>query len=273
MVNKKLNINQLSSIFQEAKPFPYVVIDDFFDTIFFDKLSESLEAYYDDNKNNGGVKFNSKVEDGKWGSSGLSLSEELLTLGDFLQSLELRQLLESITGFKNLKITSDLNSSGYSFFHAMSPNSFLGPHTDHTVDMNGKSYHVLNIIIYASKEWNANFGGSTTIHDKNGRIFSDVEFRPNRALIFLHSPISIHGTQRISELADKKRFSIYFDFYSDEANPYNHLMLPSFAKINSPHLFYFNNILDYLKPKNRKYFSLWKSHYKAKLMNIFKRKL
>ena len=98
-----------------------------------------------------------------------------------------------------------MNSSGYSFFHAMTSNSFLGPHTDHTVDMNGKSYHVLNIIIYASKEWDANFGGGTTIHDKKGKIFTDVEFKPNRALIFLHSPISIHGTQRISNCADKTK--------------------------------------------------------------------
>jgi hypothetical protein len=272
MVNKNLDLNQLRALFKEAKPFPYVVIDDFFDKTFFDKLSSSLETYYDVNKSGGGVKFNSKVEDGKWGSSGLSLSEELVALGSFLQSIELRKLLEDITGLQNLKITSDLNSSGYSFFHAMSPNSFLGPHTDHTVDMNGKSYHVLNIIIYASKEWNANFGGATTIHNKNARISTDVEFKPNRALIFLHSPISIHGTQRVSKLADKKRFSIYFDFYSDESNPYKHLDLPSISKINSPHLFYFDNKLDYLKSKNRKYFSLWKSHYKAKLLNIFKSK-
>jgi hypothetical protein len=270
MVNKHLNLDRLKLLFKEAKPFPYVVVDNFFDSIFFEKLSSSLEEYYDDNKNKGGVKFSSEVEDGKWGSSGLVLSEELVTLGKFLQSTELRGMLESITGFKNLKITSDLNSSGYSFFHAMSSNSFLGPHTDHTVDMNGKSYHVLNIIIYASKEWDANFGGGTTIHDKKGKIFTDVEFKPNRALIFLHSPISIHGTQRISNYADKKRFSIYFDFYSDEVNPYIHLDLPTFSKISSPHLFYFDNVFDYFKPRNRKYLGLWKSHYKAKFLNIFK---
>jgi len=271
MLNKNLDLNKLNSLFVNASPFPHVIIDDFFEKDFFNKLSTSLEVYYDDNKNKGGVKFNSKVEDGKWGSSGLNLSEELVTLGNFLQSTDLRHFLERITGLKNLKITSDLNSSGYSFFHAMSSNSFLGPHTDHTVDMNGKSYHVLNIIIYASNDWDANYGGGTTIHDKKGRVSTDVEFKPNRALIFLHSPISIHGTQRISKIADKKRFSIYFDFYSDEVNPYSHLEFPSFKKINSPHLFYFDNIFDYLKPKNRKYLGLWKSHYKNKMLNIFKK--
>ena len=270
MLNKKLDFASFSSLFKTAKPFPYVVIDDFFELDFFNKLTTSLDDYYDINKNKGGVEFKTSVEDGKWGSSGLNLSTELIQLGNFLQSELLREKLELITGLRNLKITSDLNSSGYSFFHVMNSGSFLAPHTDHTVDMNGESYHVLNIIIYASKEWNPNFGGGTTLHDRYGKISSDIEFKPNRALIFLHSPISIHGTQRISKLADKKRYSIYFDFYSDESNPYSHLDLPSFRKIKSPHLFYLGNFFEYLKPQNKKYYGLWRSHFKAKILNILK---
>lgn len=266
MINPSIDIAKYAIAFKKAKPFCYVVIDDFLEKSYFEELSNALENYYDDNSNTGGVSFNSDVEDGKWGSQGLKLTKPLIELGDFLKSDNLRDALKKITGFKELKITSDLNSSGYSFFHAMKPGSFLGPHTDHTVDMNGHSYHVLNIIIYASKNWDSNWGGGTTIHTDTAKLVSDVEYRPNRALIFMHSPISVHGTQRVAEYASNKRFSIYFDYYSDEKNPYDHLGFNSFELIRSPHLFYLNSFWDYFKPKNKKYRHLWRSHFKAKVM-------
>lgn len=269
MINPNLDPDNYVSAFKNAKPFCHVIIDDFLEKDYFEQLVNALDDYYDENSKAGGVTFNSDVEDGKWGSQGLKLSASLIELGEFLRSDNLRIFLKKITGFKELKITSDLNSSGYSFFHAMKPNSFLGPHTDHTVDMNGHSYHVLNIIIYASRKWDANWGGGTTIHTNDARIITDVEFRPNRALVFLHSPISIHGTQRIAEYAQGKRFSIYFDFYSDEKNPYEHLDMKSFELIKSPHLFYLNSFWDYFKPKNKKYRHLWRSHYKAIIMRKF----
>jgi hypothetical protein len=272
MINQSLNVVKYATAFKNAKPFCHVVIDDFLDKNFFEELVSALENYYDENSQSGGVSFNSVVEDGKWGSQGLALSQSLIDLGEFLKSDDLINFLKNVTGFKELKITSDLNASGYSFFHAMKPNSFLGPHTDHTVDMNGYSYHVLNIIIYASRNWDPNWGGGTTIHNKSAKIVSDIEFRPNRALIFMHSPISVHGTQRIADFAQNKRFSIYFDYYSDGKNPYEHLGYNKFQLIRSPHLFYFDSYWEFFKSKNKKYRNLWRSHLKAKIMNkLFKR--
>jgi hypothetical protein len=270
MINPNLNTETLKNAFLNAKPFNHVVIDDFLDVDYFNELSNALELYYNDNSSKGGVDYNSEVEDGKWGSQGLGLSSTLIELGELLKSRQLRNFLEGITGFTDLQITSDLNSSGYSFFHAMGPNSFLGPHTDHTIDMNGGSYHVLNIIIYASKRWDANWGGGTTLHFNGSKLATDIEYVPNRALVFMHSPLSIHGTQRISSLAEEKRFSIYFDFYSNLINPYSHLVVKHFELINSPHLFYFNSIFDYFKKENKKYFGLWRSHFKNLLISKFK---
>lgn len=271
MINPKLNTEALKKVFYNAQPFNHVVIDNFLEIEYFNNLSMALEMYYQDNSGKGGVDYKSEVEDGKWGSQGLSLSSTLVELGELLRSKELRNFLEEITGFTNLQITSDLNSSGYSFFHAMGPNSFLGPHTDHTIDMNGGSYHVLNIIIYASKKWDPNWGGGTTLHFNGSKLATDVEFAPNRALVFMHSPYSVHGTQRISSIAEEKRFSIYFDFYSGSRDPYSHLDIKKFDLIDSPHLFYFNSFFDYFKKQNKKYFGLWRSHYKNKLIGKFRR--
>ena len=155
--------------------------------------------------------------------------------------------------------------------HAMMPGSFLAPHTDHTMDMNGtNAYHVLNIVFYVSDEWDPNWGGGTSIHKANGEIYTDVEYRPNRAVVFMHSPISVHGTTEVANFAKANRFSVYFDYYSNEAKPYKHLNIKKFNLAWSPHLFYLKSFWAYFKPKNNKYLKYWYAHFKSQLKaNLF----
>jgi hypothetical protein len=175
--------------------------------------------------------------------------------------------LQEISGFKGLKTTSDINGVGYSFFHLMPPGSYLGPHTDHTRDMASKvgSYHVLNILIYCQSSWDANWLGGTAFYDGPSKVSSITEYKPNRAVIFMHSPKSIHGTQIVSEMANLNRTSLYYDYYTDEPDPYEHLPLSPFPLIKSGHRFYLKHITDYLRPQNRKYLIGHLSHYKRLL--------
>lgn len=270
MINQfnQAEITDLQQLFAAASPFPHVVLDNFLREDVFRALNQEMQDYYDANKNSG-KQWNSVVESGKWGSTGLSVPPNLKALDEYLKSPELIGVLEEITGFKNLKVTANINGVGFSFFHAMKPGALLGPHTDHTRDLNNGPYHVLNIIIYMADDWNPNWGGSTTIFDKHVRLGTDVEYRPNRALIFMHSPESIHGTQKVSELAQRQRLSIYYDYYTEDAEPYKHLGLQH-QLLNSPHLFYLPTFADYFKSKNRRYTKMHLAHLKQKLLNIFK---
>ena len=126
----------------------------------------------------------------------------------------------------------------FSFFHVSEKGSYLGPHTDHTRDRHFGPYHVANIIIYASNSWRPEWGGGTTLYDEKINHVETVEFKPNRALFFMHSPLSVHGSQKVFKNAETNRHSFYYDFYTDDKN----------------HFFYkFNKKIDYLKPKNLKY--------------------
>jgi Rps23 Pro-64 3,4-dihydroxylase Tpa1-like proline 4-hydroxylase len=262
-LSSSLDIQKIKENFINAKPFPHVIVDNFFETSFFQKLSTELEFFYEEKKNVG-KSHKTDVEKNKWGSENLAVPDLLQQAGDFFKSSELLNFLESVTGFNNLKVTKEENSAGYSLFHVMKPGSYLGPHTDHTVDMGpDKSlYHVLNIITYVQNKWDPNWGGGTTLFDRDGRLLSTVEYRPNRALIFMHSPFSIHGTQAVSDRAKVGRMSLYFDYYSSSEKPYDHLNIEKFPLISSPHRFFLNSKIDYLKAKNFKYLKHQLMHLK-----------
>jgi hypothetical protein len=259
----------LKYLFKKGEPFPYVVIDNFFEQQFYNKLLQDFEIYYAENKKNGKT-YNTDVENDKWTSQGNPLSEELRDIGEYLQSEDIKSFLKDITGFKVLR-TSEFNSDNTGFYHLMKNNAYLGPHIDHMMDMgaNNVGYHVLNIIIYITSEWNPNWGGGTFFINNSDKTFTDVEYKPNRAVVFMHSPISIHGTSKVTNETNNKRISIYFDYYSNEENPYEHLGY-KFKLHKSPHLFYLPKITDYLKLKNRKYLFHFASHFKNKFLAYFK---
>ncbi len=259
---EKFDTSHLKKKFISAKPFPHLILDDVFDYEAFNLLSTDLEAFYSSNEG-GGVRWNTVAEKGKWGSSGLILPESLVSLNETLKSDRFIRFIEEITGFQNLSVTSNINGRSFSFFHAMMPGSYLAPHTDHARDLNKGPYHVANIVFYMSKAWDPNWGGGTTLFSTKIELKSDIEFRPNRALIFMHSRESIHGTQEISNDAEITRYSIYYDFYSSSKSPYAHLSLnKKFILNDSPHRFYLKHFYEYFLPKNSRYLRAHLAHFK-----------
>lgn len=251
IINEIKNLDEIRNKFLNAKPFPHIAIDNFFKEEFFSDLPNILDSFYNNQKSDG-KKFKTDVEK-KWGSTGLDLPPKLIEVQKLIQSQNFLSLVQSITGFKNLKLTKNINGRGFSFFHVSEKGSYLGPHTDHTRDRHFGPYHVANIIIYASEKWNPDWGGGTTLYDKNINLVKTVEFKPNRALFFMHSPQSIHGSQEVFNNAEANRHSFYYDFYTDDENPYSHTIFDKTSLHSAPHLFYLANKTDYLKPKNFKY--------------------
>ena len=121
----------------------------------------------------------------------------------------------------------DINYSNLSNYHVMNSNGILGSHVDHSFHDLTKSKHVLNIVIYLSQDWKPSYGGNTLLFNSNGKkIEKKIEYIPNRALIFLHTPYSFHGVDRIIENIPIKRKTFYIDYYSKLDNPYKHFTLP-----------------------------------------------
>lgn len=253
IINELKGFDEIHNKFIKAKPFPHVAIDNFFKNEFYKNLPDILDNFYSKKKDIG-KEYSSDVEK-KWGSTGLDLPKELFQIQKLIQSEDFLFLLQEITGLKNLKLTENINGKGFSFFHASEKGSYLGPHLDHTRDLNNGPYHVANIIMYVSQKWKLDWGGSTQLYNhENLKEVKDIYFKPNRALIFLHSPYSIHGTSKISDAAECNRYSFYYDFYSSEDNPYNGIYHVDKKYLHgSPHTFFLSSRSEYLKYKNIRY--------------------
>ena len=73
----------------------------------------------------------------------------------------------------------------------------------------------------------------TLFFDQKGKnIIKEVKYKPNRAILFLHTPYSFHGVKEINT-KKKIRSSIYVDYYSKSTNPYENINLKFFKLLIS----------------------------------------
>ncbi len=250
IINKKYNnLEKYSKNFKLAKPYPHVILDNFLDEGFFNNLNlEKLNI-----SSNKGLTFNTDIEKNKWTSKNAILSENLKLIIDNLNNIEFLENLFKLTGIPELFSTTEGNTL-LANYHEMYESGFLGTHVDHSSEPRSGSPHVLNIILYLSKSWQKSWGGSTTLANKNGRkIEKIIDYLPNRAVIFLHTPFTFHGVSKIKNNTIK-RSSIYVDYYSKSTKPYNHLNL-IFKNIwfRHPTTFILPNLKDYFQLKNQTY--------------------
>lgn len=244
------NLLQRKNEFVAAAPYPHIVLDNFLTEEHFIKvISESSRSQPSLGKN-----FDSDVEKNK----SISLNSQLPTvLSDIIQELNSPKWIENLrhlTGILDLSGTDNGNSL-LANFHVMKSNGILGSHVDHGAEPSDGRAHVLNIIIYLSENWLPEYGGHTQLYNSKGSaVVSEVINKPNRALIFLHTPYSFHGVSKLNDDITEPRKTLYIDYYSASLTPYSHLRL-SFPNLWFNHVttFKLSQYIDYLKPANFKY--------------------
>ncbi len=250
IINNKYNdLSNYSEDFIRAKPYPHIILDNFLDEGFFSNLD--LENF---NKvSSKGLTFDTDLEKNKWTSKNDKLSNNLKLIVDKLNSYDFINNLYQLSKIEKLFSTTEGNTE-LANYHEMYNSGFLGTHVDHSSEPKTGSPHVLNIILYLTKNWVKEWGGETILANHNGTVIKKkIEYKSNRALIFLHSPFTFHGVTKIKDNL-KKRSTIYVDYYSKSLNPYNHLNL-DFKNVwfKHPTTFILPNFKDYFLKKNSKY--------------------
>ena len=250
IINKKYHkLENYVDKFRSTEPFPFIVLDNFLKEDYFHKLQNFISIENVKNKNKG-KDFNTAVENNKWISKNSNLPEKIKVVTNALNSIDWINNLEKFSGIKEI-FSTEVGNTELANFHEMNSNGFLGSHVDHSSDPKTGRPHVLNIILYLSQNWKKEWGGSTLFFDSKGKkIIQEVNYVPNRAVIFLHTPYSFHGVSKIN-LNDFKRSSIYVDYYSRRKNPYDHFDL-NFSKKWFKHetCFVLPKFIDYFKPNN-----------------------
>lgn len=265
---KYFNLLNEKETFFMNKPFPHLVLDDFLEENFYEEITKKMsEKKYILKK---GKSFNSEIESNKKISLNESLPEYISKITKVLNSNEWIEILKKLTGITSLKSTN-VGNTLLANYHEMGTNGFLGSHVDHSTDPSNGLPHVLNIILYLSSDWKENFGGATLLYDKKGKkIVSKIKYKKNRAVVFLHTPYSFHGVERLKNNKSLKRKTLYVDYYSESMKPFENFDLDFPNKwFKHGTTFVLPKSIDYLKFKNWSYTkSLIKykiEHLKSKL--------
>ena len=147
IINKRYeNLSPYLSSFVNAKPYPHIILDNFLDNDFFSNLDlEKMNINHEK-----GRTFDSDIEKNKWASKNEKLSNSLKQIIDELNSKSFLENLYNLSHIKDLFSTTEGNTA-LANYHEMYSSGFLGTHVDHSSEPYTGLPHVLNIILYLSK--------------------------------------------------------------------------------------------------------------------------
>ena len=254
----------LKSKFLNNNSFPFIILDNFLKNDFFTQLSKSLiSEELSLNK-----VFNSSVEKKK-----ISLNTEIpylvKMLVEELNSEEWLSFIKDLTDIDDI-FPADLDNTKLANYHTMTGGGYLGPHVDHSHDPKTYHPHVLNVIVYLSAKWDDDFKGATLFYDENGKnVINKALYKPNRAVVFLHTPYTFHGVEKIPETVNLERSIVYLDYYSKSLTPYKHMKL-NFKNHWFRHgtTFVLAKMSDYLKKQNVPYLKSYLRYKFKKFVSI-----
>jgi hypothetical protein len=192
MIRKDIDWRGLRATFHAAKPFPHVVIDDFFDPAVAEAMERDIPAFDDPLW----WKYSNPLEEKRalnlWDRfpAASYQSFSLLCSEKFL--LGLREL----TGIADLSADEGLHGGGW---HLHPPGGKLNVHLDYSIHPKLGLERRLNLICYMTSGWKPSWGGALGFwsHDEATNSPKDlvtaVECRFNRAVIFDTTSNSWHG--------------------------------------------------------------------------------
>jgi Rps23 Pro-64 3,4-dihydroxylase Tpa1-like proline 4-hydroxylase len=174
--------------FQNARPYPHIIIDDFLPADVADRLLADFPSVESEvwNRLPTADQFNKLVlnHDRLMPDSIRSIIHDLNS-GWFLE------ILEKITGIQNLIADSKLLGGG---LHQIDQRGKLNVHIDYSHHPQTRLNRRLNLILYLNKDWPESYGGHFELWDE-GVKHCEQKILPvfNRCVIFATSTFSYHG--------------------------------------------------------------------------------
>jgi len=181
-----IKIDELKANYINALPYEHVIINNFFDEEFAEKVYEMLPNQPDDTW----WKYDNPFE-GKALFNSFNPDDPLKKVIDQLYSPEMMRNMEKITGIEGLEPDPHLNAGG---LHYYTRNDLSGIHLDYTIHpLSGKQRSV-SIMIYLTKGWDPSWGGQLSLwnEDITQRTLVDHSLW-NTAVIFRTSGLAYHG--------------------------------------------------------------------------------
>ena len=198
----------LSGRYQNASPFPHIVIDDFIDPSILQDIAHhypSLEskAFFDRDQERFKYQFQAQEVD-------RAVTRNLLAE---LNGRAFLGFLEEMTGIEGLISDPYLMGGG---LHLTRRGGHLGVHADFNIHDKMKVERRLNLLIYLNEDWKTEFGGALELWDTEMKK-AEVTVEPvlGRAVVFTTNLDSFHGhPDPLACPPDRDRRSIATYYYT-----------------------------------------------------------
>jgi len=180
------NISELKEQFINAEPFENIVIDDFLETSYAEKLYEIYPNF-----NSDWYVFENPIEVKYVYDDINNLPTELKNYFYYLSTPQLINIFRLITNIDNLEYDEYIHGAG---LHVHPKYGRLNIHLDYEKHPYSGKERKINIILFMSKDWTTEYNGQNELWDKElSRCVKKTEVKFNRAIIFKTSDISWHG--------------------------------------------------------------------------------
>ncbi len=207
---------EINEAFLSARPFKYVIIDDFFALEFAESLLADFPAFDENAKTEFGERSQKSVIPALQSiGSTYRIADEMISSQPFLD------WVGAVTSIDGLQYDPDYFGGGT---HESRDGQELDPHVDFNRHPKTRAHRRLNLIVYLNKDWEDSWGGAIELHS-NPRDADTNKIRSyapifNRAIIFETNEYSWHGFPRITlpeseRHRSRKSLSIYL--YTKEA--------------------------------------------------------
>ncbi len=195
-----------------AKPFPSIVLDNFFNEDF---LSQIADEFPDLSKQQDIITYNNHNEKKLEAKGEKYFSDKTKALAHFLNSQPVLEFLQELTGIKE-KLLPDPYFVGGGY-HEIKPGGLLKVHADFNKHEDFKLDRRINLLVYLNKDWDESYGGHFELWDKN-MTKAEAKVLPvfNRVAIFSTTDFSYHGHPNpLTCPPDRSRKSLALYYYSN----------------------------------------------------------
>lgn len=214
------------NLFEQAKPFPHVVIDNFFEEVDALKLADDLNT--DNIKTKSGWSFFEHSNTSRWRlEDDVLMPPSIKELAWFVNSKYFLLFIEELTGLNSL-IGDPYFLGGGAM--ASQRGGFLNMHIDFNWHHKLQLWRHLNFIVYLTPNWSEEWKGELILSSSNGSEKIAIEPVFNRAVLFSVDDTCYHGQPDPLECPSGIFRTLFSSFYYCTTKPSNTSKDPHFTK-------------------------------------------
>jgi len=190
--------------FLRAQPFQHVVIEDFLDPPFAERLLLEFPRFDPNLATNevghaGGKAVNTRIRE---------ISPAYEKLYEVISARPFLDFVSRLSGIPDLILDPKMYGGGT---HENLHGQELDPHVDFNYDESRQLHRRLNLIVYLNKDWQTKWGGALEIHSNPRKPFENGirSYDPlfNRCVMFETNEYSWHAFPRINLPEDRRHLS------------------------------------------------------------------